>query len=147
MNKFTVISQIIGVASAGAMLYDANEHGVHSSKKAHVSSIANRLPDEYVASTRMENSSAITNGLKKRFFKWQLDDGIPEFFAGINGYFKGTADSLTENVIPAGLATGAILFKNVAGRFCAVGLGIIGVKYLLYDVFGIGKPKILKDDL
>ncbi len=146
MNKFTVISKIAGTAAAGLLLFDAHSQGKHASRKEQINMSANRLPDEYLNSMRLDKQSAVTNKLKKRFFRWQLDTNIPEFFAGIKGYFKGATENLTTNIIPAALATGAILFKK-AGRFCAVGLALCGVKYLLNDVFSIGKPKILGDKI
>lgn len=146
INKFTVISRAVGAAAAGLMLFEAHNEGLVVSKEAQVSSVANRLPDEYINSMRMEKKSLVGNELKKEFFKWQLDDNIPEFFAGIKGYAKGIFESLTANIIPFALATGAIMFKK-AGRFCAVGLGLCGIKYLVHDVFCIGKPKPLGDKL
>lgn len=146
MNKFTVISRIAGTAAAGLMLFEAHHEGMAISKKEQIRTTANRLPDEYLHSMRMETKSVVGNELKKEFFKWQMDDNIPEFFAGIKGYFKGIAESLTANIIPVALATGAIMFKK-AGRFCAIGLGLCGAKYLLNDVFSIGKPEILGDKI
>ncbi len=146
MNKFTVMSKIAGTAAAGLLLFDANARGVVNSRKEQINTTANRLPDQYINSMRMDKFSVTGNKLKKSFFKWQMDNSIPEFFAGISGYFKGLVGNLTENVIPVALATGALLF-NKAGRFCAVGLGLCGLKYLMYDVMSIGKPKTLGDKL
>lgn len=143
MNKYTVIAKVTGAAAAGLMLFEANAAGLHHSKIEQLETTANRLPDEYVKSMRMEKLSPTGNELKKEFFKWQLDNNILEFFAGIKGYAKGIVGSLSENIIPVALATGALMFKKAAGRVCAVGLGLCGAKYLLYDVFSIGKPKIL----
>ncbi len=146
MNKFTVMSKIAGTAAAGLLLFDANSRGVVNSRKEQIRTTSNRLPDQYVNSMRMDKYSVSGNKLKQAFFKWQLDTGIPEFFAGIGGYIKGVTGNLAENVIPVALATGALMFKK-AGRFCAVGLGLCGLKYLVNDVFCIGKPKVLGDKL
>lgn len=142
MNKYTVISRVTGAAAAGLMLFEAHNEGLVTSKKEQIETTANRLPDEYINSMKMDTKSLTGNELKNEFFKWQLDNNIPEFFASIKGYGKGIVESLTSNIIPVALATGAIMFKK-AGRFCAVGLGLCGAKYLLYDVFSIGKPKVL----
>lgn len=142
MNKFTVISRIAGAAGAGLMLFEAHNEGLVTSKKEQIETTANRLPDEYINSMKMEKKSLTGNELKNEFFKWQLDNNIPEFFGGIKGYVDGIFESLTSNIIPVTLSAGALLFKK-AGRFCAVGLGLCGAKYLLYDVFSIGKPKSL----
>lgn len=146
MNKYIAISKAVGAATAGLMLFEANHQGLVNSKKTQLNTTANRLPDEYINSMRMEKRSLFGNGLKKQFFRWQLDNSIPEFFGGIKGYFKGVEENLVSNLIPVALATGALLFKK-AGRFCAVGLGLCGAKYLLYDVMSIGKPKALGDKM
>lgn len=146
MNKFTVISKIIGATAAGVLLFDAGSFAVRNSKKESKRSLANRLPDQYVSSMRLDNPSATTNKLKKGLFKWNLDNPLPEFFAGIGGSFSGFFGSLSQNVIPAALATGALLFNKV-GRVCGVGLAVFGIKYLFSDVLNIGKKGIIKDDL
>lgn len=144
MNKYTVISKVVGGAAAGLMLFEANNEGKVTSKMMQKKTTANRLPDEYLNSMRMDTKTLVGGELKKEFFKWQLDDNIPEVFAAIKGYAAGVFESLTTNIIPVALATGALLFKK-AGRFCAVGLGLCGAKYLLYDVFNLGKPEPLGD--
>lgn len=146
MNKLSVISKIAGAAAAGIMLYDANTAGVKRSRKEQISSTANRLPDEYVNSMRMDTASATGNVLKKKYFQWQLGQGYNEFFAGIGGYFKGLVGNLVDNVVPAALATGALVLKK-GNKACAAGLALCGVKYLLSDIMGIGKPKPLSQKM
>ncbi len=145
MNKFGVISKAIGLTAAGMLLYDAASEGAHVSKRDQVRITANTLPDAYVNSNRMDKYSRVGNKLKKEFFNWRLSNGIPEFFAGIGGFFKGTLESLANNVLPVGLTVGALMFKK-AGRVCAAGLALCGIKYFVNDVMGVGKPKLLKDD-
>lgn len=146
MNKFTVMSKAVGTIATGIMLYDAGSAAVHESSREQIRCTSNRLPDQYVNSMRMNKMSATGNELKKGFFRWQLDQGFSEFFAGIGGAIKGFAGNLMENVIPLSLATGALLFKK-AGRFCGLGLVAYGAKYLISDVMNVGKPKLLGDDL
>ncbi|MDD3236486.1 MAG: hypothetical protein PHV37_00130 [Candidatus Gastranaerophilales bacterium] len=140
MGKYSIISKGIGAAAAGMMLYDAGRAGVVNSAKTQKCYTADRLPDQYINSMRMNDNSAIGNKLKKGLFKWQMDDNIGEFFSSIGGFFSGAGTSLVSNVIPAALATGAIMFKK-AGKFCGLGLLACGAKYLLYDVLNVGKPK------
>ncbi len=145
MNKYTIMSKAIGAAAAGIILVDSFDDAKQASRREQVRITANSLPDAYVNSNRLNSQSRIGNDLKKSFFDWRLGNGIPEFFAGIGGFFKGGVEHLTQSIIPVGLAAGALMFKK-AGRFCAAGLALMGVKFLVNDVMGVGKPKPLKDD-
>lgn len=150
-KALTVISKIIGVGAAGLMLYDAGNAGKIWSDNAQGNSLKNRLPDQYLASTKLDTESAITSKIKKETFKWQLDWNVPEFFASIKGFIGGSVENLAQNIIPAALATGAVFCGGVLGKggrvgrslgkLCALGLVGVGAKRLIYDVWGVGKNK------
>src|SRR5574344_2752973 len=121
MGVLTVISKIIGIGAAGALLYDANGAGCVDSKKRYTAQIANSLPDSYVNSIRMEGYSKVGNAAKKNIFRWALDDNVTPAIASIGGYISGSIGHLANNVVTAGLATTAIVSKGLAGRLAAVG--------------------------
>lgn len=154
-NPLTIVSKLLGAAGAAAVLYEANVVGVTKSKKAQIVSVSDRLPDQYVASTKLDIESPITAKIKEKTFEWQLDWNLPEFLSGIKGYFEGAIESLSNNIIPAALATGALVFGGLLGRgsgkslakLCALGLAAVGVKRLLYDTWGIGREKSLGSSL
>lgn len=140
VDSLKVISKVVGVAAAGLMLYDATKAAKVGSDKAQSNSLQDRLPDQFMATTKLDTESAITAKIKEKTFEWQLDNNIPEFFASIRGYCEGLIENLAGNIIPATLATGALLLPK-GGKICALGLLAVGAKRLLYDIWGIGKQK------
>ena len=147
MGAVTVISKLMGIGAAGALLYDAHNAGKVNSKKQYSAQIANSLPDIYSKSIKLDGYSEVGNSAKKNVFRWALDDGVTPAISSAFGYVTGTIGHLVDNVLTAGLATTAILAKGKAGKpsivgaVAAAGLVLTAGKYLLYDVFGVGKPK------
>lgn len=148
MDALTTITRLAGLGTAGVLLFDAHSAGKVNSKKQYSARIANSLPDTYSKSIKMDGFSEVGNGLKKNAFRWALDDGITPAISSAFGYVGGTVGHLVDNVLPAGLATVALLSKNAkgnigtAGIIAGVGLALTAGKYLLFDVLGIGKPKV-----
>ncbi len=147
MGAVTVISKLMGIGAAGALLYDAHNAGKVNSKKQYSAQIANSLPDIYSKSIKLDGYSEVGNSAKKNVFRWALDDGVTPAISSAFGYVTGTLGHLVDNVLTAGLATTAILAKgknnkpSIVGAVAAAGLVLTAGKYLLYDVFGVGKPK------
>ena len=135
------ISRLLGIATAGVMLYNAGARGSRESTKMQTAVSANRISDEYYKSMRMDGYDEFGNSLKKTFFGWSLGWGLPEFKSSIKGFVGGAVSSLSDNIIPAVLATGAILSKGRFSKVCGVGLLISGVQYVATNIMGIGKPK------
>ena len=52
---------------------------------------------------------------------------------------------MASDVVPAALATGALISKKFAKVF-SIGLLLYGIKYLLFDVIDIGRPDHLKGE-
>jgi len=148
MDALTTITRLIGLGTAGVLLFDANGSGRANSKKQYSAQIANALPDIYSKSVKMDGYSDVGNGLKKNTFRWALDDGITPAISSAFGYVSGAVGHLIDNILPAGLATVALLSKNskgnigTAGKLAGVGLVLTAGKYLLFDVFGVGKPRV-----
>lgn len=135
-----VVSRLIGTAAAGLLLYDAHKAGATNSAAKQKLAVAESLPDVYVDSRKQNNSSAIGSKLKDWNFKMRMDNNFGDFFNSISGYVSGAFGSLADNVIPAALTAGAIIFPK-AGVACSAGLALFGAKSLLFDTLGIGKKK------
>lgn len=142
MSAGTVISKLMGLGTAGVLLYDAHSSGVINSRKKYSAQIANSLPDIYSKSIKLDGYSEVGNAAKKNIFRWALDDGVTPAISSAFGYVSGAVGHLVDNVLTAGLATTAVLSKGKAGKFAAVGLLLTAGKYLFHDVLGIGKPRV-----
>ena len=145
MNKWNIAAKVAGTITAGMVLYNA--HNVckkHSEEKVKEKTAA-RLTKLYVRSRRMEDLSETTSKLKDWYFKTNADWNFPDKINAITGYFSGAFKQMTSDVVPAILATGALLSKKMAKVF-SIGLLLYGIKYLLFDVIDIGRPNRLKGE-
>lgn len=145
MNKWNVAAKAAGALTAGLVLYNANNVGVkHSAEKVKIRS-AERLTDIFSKSRRMEDRNITTSRLKDKYFRDNADWNFPDKINGVTGYISGAFSQIASDIIPAGLATGALISKKFS-KFFTIGLLAYGVKYLLCDVADIGKPNNLKSN-
>ena len=142
MNLVNIATKAAGGLVAGMVLYNAHQVGKNVSKEEVKVCCADRMTDYYMKSRRMEDRSAVTNKLKDWYFRTNADWSLPDKFNAVTGYVKGAFSQIASDIIPAVLATGALLSKK-AGKFFAVGLGLYAIKYLLCDVMDIGKTNHL----
>jgi len=150
MDIYSVASRAIGAVTAGLVLYDAHKNGTINGTTNAKNNIANTLVDQYVQSNQINKVSSVDMNAKKAWFRYMLDSNIKEPFDATLGYISGVFKSLTTDIIPAALATGALLLSKkdgVSGKLCGLGLLAYGAKYLLYDVMSIGKRDYLKHDI
>ena len=91
----------------------------------------------------MEDRNISTSRLKDWFFRTNADWNFPDKVNAFTGYISGAFKQITYDVIPAALATGALLSKKYS-KYFGIGLLAYGIKYLLCDVMDIGKPNYLK---
>ena len=143
MNKWNIASKILGGIAAAGIAYDAHYVGVKSSAENVKIRQANRLQDAYIPSRRQETRSKLTSDLKDKYFRFHTNWGLLDKFNAIGGYVKGSFGQLAEHIVPATLATGALLSKNYS-KFFGIGLIAYAVKYLLFDVMDIGRTNYLK---
>lgn len=143
MNLVNIATKTAGGLVAGLVLYNAHSVGKKVSKENVKECCANRMTSFYMKSRRMEDRSAVTNKLKDWYFRTNADWNLPDKFNAVTGYVKGAFTQIASDIIPAVLATGALLSKK-AGKFFAAGLGIYAIKYLLCDVMDIGRTNHLE---
>ncbi len=145
MNKWNIAAKVAGTITAGMVLYNAHDVGKKHSEEKVKEKTAARLTKLYVRSRRMEDLSETTSKLKDWYFKTNADWNFPDKINAITGYFSGAFKQMTSDVVPAILATGALLSKKMAKVF-SIGLLLYGIKYLLFDVIDIGRPNRLKGE-
>ena len=143
MTKLAIASKILGGAVAAAVVYDAHKIGVRGSAEHVKIRQASRIRDTFLPSTRSESRSDLTSNLKDKYARFHLEWNLPDKFNAVVGYVKHSFNQLAEHIIPATLATGALLSKNYS-KFFGAGLLVYGLKYLVCDVMDIGRPNYLK---
>jgi hypothetical protein len=143
MDKLKVASKILGGVAAGCVLYNAHKAGKINSNESIKNTQANRTFSLYTNSRKMQNRDFLTSNLKDYYFKKSSDWSFPEKLSAIGGYIKGAFSQMADDVVPAVLATGTLLSKRFS-KFFGVALGIYALKYLIFDVIDIGRPKYLK---
>ena len=147
MTMSNILTKAVGVIGLGLVGYDAHVAGkinAYSSEKNHK---ADSLSERYLDDLKLDSPSITKARVKEELFKYSTDETMTGFFHNIGGYIRGSIFSVVGNVIPFGLALGAILGGGAAGRglggtvskFCGVGLAAYGSIFLLQEVFGIGK--------
>lgn len=140
MNKWNLVSKIAGTAAICLMSYDAHKSAVRRARENVKIGIADRLPDAYLHSRRLDETSYITSKLKDRVFTEDADGALSDKFNAVTGYLGGLFDQLISNIIPLGCAIGTLV-TNKASKFFGIGLGLCGIKYLLSDVFDFGRVR------
>ena len=145
MNKWNVAAKIAGGVVAGAVLYNAHDVGKKTSVEHVKEAAANRLTGSYMRSRRMEDLSETTSKLKDKYFRDNADWNFPDKINAVKGYFSGAFSQLASDIIPAGLATGALLCKKFS-KFFSLALLAYGIKYLFCDIIDIGRPNHLKGE-
>ncbi len=141
--NWNVASKIAGGLTAAYVLYNANYTGRKVSAENVKRKAANRMLHYYIPSRRMEDRNISTSRLKDWFFRTNADWNFPDKVNAFTGYISGAFKQITYDVIPAALATGALLSKKYS-KYFGIGLLAYGIKYLLCDVMDIGKPNYLK---
>ena len=143
MNKWNVAAKVAGTLTAGMVLYNAHDVGKKHSEEAVKEKSAARLSKIYMRSRRMEDLSESTSKLKDWYFRTNADWNLPDKINAITGYVSGAFQQMASDVVPAALATGALISKKFAKVF-SIGLLLYGIKYLLFDVIDIGRTNHLK---
>ena len=138
MNKWNIVSKVLGGVAAAGIAYDSHYVGKKCSSENVKIKQANRISDVYMPSRRLENRSKLTSDLKDKYFRFHLNLHIFDKINAATGYIKGAFKQLADNIIPASLATGALLSRNYSKLF-GIGLIAYGLKYLITDVVDVGR--------
>ena len=134
-----ILAKTIGIAAMGMVGYDAYNYGKWQAKTNTKVTTADWLAHVNENSQTLDSNSVIGNKVKTGFNKWFVDHRINASLAGMGGFFSGMVKSLEDNVIPFGLAAGALMFKK-CDKLCAIGLALYAAKYFVTNMLGIGKP-------
>lgn len=145
MNKLNLLSKIAGAVTIGGIAYDANKSAIRRARENVKMHIADRLPDSYLKSRRLDETSYITSKLKDRLFQEDVDSTLPDKFNAVTGYLGGLFDQLFSNIIPIGCAIGTLV-AGKASKFFGAGLLLCATKYLLSDILDIGRVKYFDND-
>ena len=142
-----ILWKTVGAAGVGLAGYDAYKRGEWQAKTNHKLASADLMTRVHMNSQTLENHSAVRSGIKNSFNRKFLDtSNITPVFRAIGGFCSGVVSSLADNVVPLALATGALTLKRGA-KWCVLGLGLYAAKFLVTDIFGIGKPNYLPDQV
>ena len=140
MNRANLLTKAIGIAGAGIVLQDGHIAGHMMSQHDIQHAIGARLPEAYIASRRQETLSTVTSKLKDRIFAERVNFALPDRVNAVLGYVKGAFNQLSSDIVPALLATGALV-KNKFSKVFAAGLGLYSIYYILGNIFDIGRIK------
>ncbi len=143
MNKWNVASRLVGGIAAAGVLYNAHYAGNKGSAENVKTRQADRIGKYYINSRTSEDRSILTSKLKDEYFRANADWNLPDKFNALTGYIGSAFRQLAQDIIPATLATGALLSKSYA-KFFGAALGVYAIKYLICDVMDLGKPNYLK---
>lgn len=143
MNKWNLVAKIAGGLTAGLVTYNAHKTGKNVAAENVKIRAANRVTYDYINSRRLEDRSTVTNNLKNWYFRKKANWSLPDKINGLCGYCKGGFKQLTDDIVPALLATGALFGKGMS-KYFGIGLLIYGIKYILTDVIDIGRVNQLK---
>jgi len=145
MSITTVLTKTVGVIGLGLVGYDAHVAGKIQSHAYAKNDKAESLTNHYLEEQKLDSPSVVRQHVKKGLFKYFLDENVSGFFTGIGGYIGGFTSMVVNNVIPFGLAVGAVLGKGKVGgvfsKFCGAGLLAYGAIFLAQELLGIGKSE------
>lgn len=133
------LAKTAGVAGLALIAYDAHKAGKYEATRTQKEIKSKGLTDEYLENMKQEKASKIQSDVKDGLFKFWADENVTTFFTHIAGYAAGAGKILLNDIIPLGLATGAILTKGLPSKLFGLGLVGYGAAFLLQELFGIGK--------
>lgn len=146
MNKWNIAAKVAGTLTAGMVLYNAHDVGKkHAAENIKIRS-SERLTDLFTRSRKIDDRNITTSKLKDWYFRSNADWSLPDKINGITGYISGAFSQMAMDVVPAALATGALLSKKLSKVF-TIGLLLYGIKYLVCDVIDVGRVNHLKSDI
>ena len=146
MSFGSFLTKTAGLGAIYLSFVDSHRFGKAFKNKTPQAKVAEKFPDMYVRSETMDiNSTSLptfVSGLKRKWYDLCLQDSIFPFWYGVSGYISGVYTGLVHNALTIALGVGAFASKKL-GKFCALGLGLMAAKSILYNVFGVGQHKRL----
>jgi len=139
LNLGKLFVKAIGAGTVGLACYDGYKRAKWQGEMDCKNASANMMTHVLMSAQTLDSNSAVRSNAKNSFNKWFYTSGVKGYFSGVTGFVKGFVSSLADNVVPLGLACGALMF-NKAGKYCAWGLGAYAAKFLIMDMCGVGKP-------
>lgn len=139
------ISKSVGTVALGLVGYDAYKKGCWKGKMDQKLKDADILERVHYNSMLLDNHTTVGANVKNSFDMWAIDHKIPTLTARIKGFCSGVISSLSDNIVPFALATGALMFKKGLSKWCAIGLGLYATNFFLRDMCGAGKPYYLTE--
>ena len=140
MNTIGKIAcKTIGIAGMSAILYDAYAVGKHYSMVGSKAAEGKLILDTYAASRTTTNESPVTNAVQKKVADLRLSMPLIPLIGKIKGFFKGSIESLGDNIIPVAFTSMAIAGKGFWAKLGAWGTAISALLVILKESFGLGK--------
>lgn len=141
-----ILAKTAGAVSLGLIAYDAHTVGKVKGIAYEKNWKAEELNKLHERTLKIDSPSATKLAVRKGMFRVFLDENVTGFFTTLKGYFSGFGSMVINNIIPFGLALGALFIgskgiRGVISKFCGVGLLAYGGIFLLKEIFGIGKDK------
>ena len=125
MNMITKIAcRTIGTAGMGLALYDAYRVGQQYSRAGAENQQAKYLEKAYFDSRSIDNTSFVSNNLRKKTFELRSNNPIPAIWGRIKGACKGASEALGANLITVGCSALALISKGFMAKVGAVGVGL-----------------------
>lgn len=141
MGIFNLLAKPLGVIGLGLVGYDCHVSGAIRSSANAQEFKAQSLERNYLDDMSLASPSIVRSRVKQGLFRFNLDENISPFFNGISGYLKGFGSMLVHNLVPLGLAAGALLTKKPVSKYFGIGLLAYGGIFLAQEIFGIGKSR------
>lgn len=138
-----VLAKTAGVAGLGLVLLDAHTAGKIEASKNEKNIKTEALTEHYLNDMSLDSPSVVKSAVKKKIFNFYADEHFTDFFTNTGGYISGFSSMLVKNVVPFGLAIGALFApkgpKGIITKLFGAGLVVYGGIFLLQEMFGIGK--------
>lgn len=134
-----IACRTIGLASMSAIVYDAYCIGKHHSKAGAAEASADVFEKAIAAKRTTDTESYITGAMQNKVADLRMNNPIISAFGRVKGFFKGTLNSLGNNIIPVSFASMALVGKNKTAKFGAWGTLGYAAFLVLKEGFGLGK--------
>lgn len=127
-----------GAAGVGLLAYDAHKRGVGQADIQRNKKKFEALDYYWENSRNMPSASHVNAKLKDKLFDFELHNNFRSFVNKGIGYVSGFCNMVTEDIVPWGLSTAAILTKGTAAKVSGAALGVYALYAFAKNVCGFG---------
>ena len=141
MSTGNVISGLAipaGVATAGAVGYDAHKNGVAGAKTFSIKNETDDLNKLYRSLSEDGSGSETLNAIHNAYVDTRAKTQFFQNMYAIWGYMKGIGNTLFNNIVPVSCAAATIFGKKLVRQIGGVGLALYGVNYAMTHLFNLG---------